>query len=116
MNLSISIKKETKSLNEKYVHPLISNHNYLDTWKVIKQLGKLIPRTNQSSFIDVDRSNWEFIVDKPLQRVEKFDSVDSSPLFVSLSEILLFLNSLKPLKVAGPDIVSSFLLIKCSLI
>ena len=111
--LSISIKKEIKGLNEKYVHTLIGNPNYRDVWKVIKQLGGLVSKSNQSP-IDVDKLNWEFIVDKPLQPVDKFDNVDSSPLFVSPSETLLYLNSLKPSKAAGPDNVSPFLLKKCS--
>ena len=67
--LSISIKKEIKGLNEKYVHTLIGNPNYQDVWKVIKQLGGLVSKTNQSP-IDVDKLNREFIVDKPLQPVE----------------------------------------------
>ena len=40
--------------------------------------------------------------------------MDSSPLFVSPSETLLYLNSFEPLKAAGPDNVSPFLLKKCS--
>ena len=112
-NLSISIKKEIKCLNEKYVHTLIGNPNYRDVWKVIKQFGGLVSKTNQSP-IDVDRLNRQFIVNKPLQPVENFDNVDSSPLFISPSEVLLYLNSLKPFKAAGPDNVSPFLLQKCS--
>ena len=111
--LSISIKKEIKGLNEKYVHSLIGNPNYRDVWKVIKQLGGLVSKSNQSP-IDVDKLNWALIVDKPLQPVDKFDNVDSSPLFVSPSETLLYLNWLKPSKAAGPDNVSPFLLKKCS--
>ena len=53
-----------------------------DVWKVIKQLGGLVSKSNQSP-TDVDKLNWAFIVDKPLQPVDKLDNVDSSSLFVS---------------------------------
>ena len=74
-----------------FVHTLIGNPNYRDVWKVIKQLGGLVSKSNQSP-IDVDKLNWAFIVDKPFQPVDKFDNVDSSPLFVSPSETLLYLK------------------------
>ena len=79
----------------------------------MKQLGGLVSKSNQPS-IDADRLHREFIVDKSLQPVGKFDNVDSSPLFVFPSEILRYLNSLKPLKAAGSHNVSPFLLKKCS--
>ena len=60
----------------------------------------------KSSSIDFDKLNLESIVDKPIQRVEKIANVNSSPLFVSPSEVLLYLNSLKPLKSAGAENVS----------
>ena len=35
-------------MNEKYVHTLIGNPNYRGVWKVIKQLGGLVSKPNQS--------------------------------------------------------------------
>ena len=72
--LSITIKKEIKCLTERYVYALIDNLNYRDVWKVIKQLGWLVSKTNQSS-IDVDKLNREFIVGKPPRPVRKLDNL-----------------------------------------
>ena len=58
--------------------------------------------------------NWEFIVDKLFQLLEKLNCGDLSFLFITPSDFFLYLNSIKSSKVAGPNGVSPFLLRKYS--